>query len=126
MSFPLLKHFMKKNWAIWMGFLAFLLMEILACIFMMEEISSMGGIMGIGVSGASTLSFVAELLPLYCSMFVMAYCIFIVFRLLYKPVDSTSLSSHLSSGITRKKYITTAAAFMVLSVLAMFVIVFVV
>ena len=127
MSLPLLKHFIKKNWAIWLGFLAFLMMEMLVCIFMMDEIAAMlpEGFMGVSITGASTLAFVAGLLPLYTSMFVMAFVIFIVFRTLYKPVDSTSLNAHLSSGITRKQYILTAAVFLTGAVFAMFVIMFV-
>lgn len=126
MSFPLLKYFIKKNWALWLGFLAFLMMEMLVCIFMMEEIAGMlpEDFLGVKLTGASTLAFVAGLLPLYTAMFVMAYCIFMVFRTLYKPVDSSSLSTHLASGITRQQYITTAAVFLIGSVFAMFAVMF--
>lgn len=126
MSWPLLKYFVKKNWALWLGFLAFLMMELLVCIFMMEEIAEMlpENFLGVSLNGATTLAFVAGLLPLYSSMFVMAYCIFVVFGTLYKPIDSTSMSAHLSCGITRKQYLATAAIFLVSSVFAMFAVVF--
>ena len=124
MNWTLLKYFIKKNWALWLGFLAFLMMEMIVCILMVDTIPEMmDGMLGIE-SGASMLDFVANLLPIYCSMFVMAYCIFIIFRTLYKPIDSTSLSSHLAAGTSRKKYIVTAAVFLAASVFAMFVVMF--
>jgi hypothetical protein len=128
MNRTLLRHFIKKNWIIWLGFLAFLMFEMLVCIFMMDTIAEMlaGDIMGITITGGDTLGFVGGLMPLYTSLFVMAFVIFAVFRLVYKPIDSTSLSAHLTSGMTRKRYIITAGVFLVSMIFAMFAIMYVV
>ncbi|MCL1901739.1 MAG: hypothetical protein FWG51_05020, partial [Firmicutes bacterium] len=123
MNFALFKMMFKKNFTLIIGFTVFILLELVVCIFMFEDIAGMN-ILGIG--GDEILSFTSSLLPIIGVMFPMAFYVFMVFRLIYKPVDSTSLSSHLSAGMKRTTYLTTAAVFILSSLLIIFFIVFIV
>lgn len=123
MSLTLFKSMLKKNWTIILGLTAFILMELVVCIFMFEDIAGMN-ILGIG--GSEILSFTASVLAIIGTMFPTVFFVFMVFRLVYKPIDSTNLSSHLSAGIKRTTYITTAAIFIFTSLFIIFLIVFVV
>ena len=124
MSLPLLKMFLKKNWLIWVGFTVFFLFELLACIFLMDMID---GLEVLGISGGEgTLYFMSTVMPLLGYMFPMVFYIFIVYRVIFRPIDSTSMGTVLSSGIKRTTYISTAVVFLIVSLFAMFTTVFVV
>ncbi|MDR0462255.1 MAG: hypothetical protein LBG88_02895 [Christensenellaceae bacterium] len=135
MSRPLLKYFVKKNWYLLAGFTGLLLLEFVICIFMMNLIKGMtdkllGGAPGLSedapVDGAYALSFISNLFPMYGVMFPMVFYIMTIFKVLSKPVDNTSLSAHLMTGMPRWKYIATAAVFVLGSIFAIFLSVFVV
>ena len=127
MNISLLKYFFKKNWLLWLGFTAFLLFELVVCIFMMDLIAEMmpEWFLG-GISGENTLGFISYLLPLCGFMFPMVFYILLIYRMLHRPIDSTSISPLFAAGVKRHAYITSAAIFLTLSLFAMFTTVFVV
>jgi len=122
MSLPLFKMFIKKNWMILVGFTLFLLFELLACVLMMDMIGEMGflGIEG----GDGTLYYMSTVMPLLGFMFPMVFYIFIVYRIIHRPIDSTSMSPILASGVKRTTYIITAAVFLIVSLVVMFTVMF--
>ena len=126
MSRPLFIYFIKKNWAIWAGFTAYILFELVVCIFMMEQIAEMlpEGFMGIQVNGESTLLFIGSLIPTVGCLFAMPFYILISYRTVYRPIDTTSINTHLSSGMKRTTYLTTAALFLAFSLFMMFFAIF--
>jgi hypothetical protein len=136
MNFHLLKYFIKKNWLVWLGVLAFIHMELLVCIFMMELIADMMSKIeipglgtfdaGITVDGEYALTYVSGLFPMYMCMFPMIFFIITIHKLMSKAVDTTALSPILATGITRRQYILTVAAFIGLSLFAMFFVTFLV
>jgi len=134
MSLALLKYFTKKNWMIWAGVTAFMLFEVLVCIFLMEMIVELTAQMGITTAdtpdgrpnGAFALKYVAELYPMMACLFPMVFFIMMAHKLLSKPVDNSSISTFLSAGIKRTTYVATAAVFMAIAMVAMFTVLFVV
>jgi len=132
MNMPLFKMFIKKNWMILAGFTLFFLFELLACVFLMEMIDGMG-FLGIGggeekvmSTGEKTIFYMSTVMPLLGYMFPMVFYIFIVYRIIFRPIDTTSLSPVLASGVKRKEYIATAAMFLIVSLVVMFSTIFVV
>jgi len=123
-NLTLLKYFLKQNWMIWLGFLGFLLLEMCACIFLMDYLDAMMGaiesVPGFSITGGGVLSYSAGLFASYGIMFSMIYYIFVTYRILYRPVDNTSMSAHLATGIKRRVYLNTGALFLLLSIIAMF------
>jgi len=121
MNFTLLKMMFKKNWILLVAFTAFVLFELLVCIFMFKEIADMG-ILGIG--GIEIQSFTTSLLPSIAVILPMVFYLFLIYRLAFKPIDSTSLSSELSAGIKRTTYLATGAIFITAMLFVMFFAIF--
>jgi len=123
MSWPLFKYFLKKNWMIWVGVTAFCLFELVACVFLMDIVSDLPEEFLGGFGGESILEIMSILLPMLMFMFPMIFIIFTIYRLVYRPIDST-LSPTLAAGVKRTTYLTTAAVFLVVSLFLMFSVVF--
>ena len=135
MSFPLFKTLIKQNWKLWAIFMGLLLfyMGILIVIYdvmidFQETLESMpaelGGIYGLeGWENALTYtaSFFFQQLVF---VFSMIFYIMLSNKLVNKPVDNTSISAHLSSSMSRSKYIVTTGVFLISSIFAMFLVMF--
>jgi len=126
MNKTLLRFFIKSNWAIWLGFLLFTLFEVLVMVAMYDLMRAPEMQEFMNIQATDILTMVATSLPIMAAIFTTAYTVFIVFRLVYRPVDSTSIGAHLSAGIKRSTYIITAIFFLVASLVLMYTIIFVV
>jgi|GEM_PF-2777623 len=137
-SFSLFKHFVKKNWLVWLGVLLFIHMELLVCIFMMSLIADITSQMssfipGLGemntkvkVDGQYALSYIATLYPMYMCMFPLIFIVFVIHKLMSKSVDTTSISTYFAAGITRKQYAITAFVFVAAALACMFFVTFII
>ena len=133
MNLPLLKYFIKKNWKIWAIFTAihiFYLSVITAMStdpLMRESMEFLN--MGMG-GGMLSDVFIAQVVSgmaffgLIVFVFSMIYYVIMSHKLAHKAVDSTTLSSHLSSSISRRQYIVTAAVFLAGSLFVLYLILF--
>lgn len=121
MSMPLFLMMLKKNWVTLLAVTGFILMEMSACIFMFDQID---GLNFFGIGGDGILAFVESVLPLIGVIFPMVFYVYIIFRLVFKPVDGTSLNSYLSAGVKRTTYLLTAMVFVVASLITIFTVVY--
>ena len=134
MSFPLLKVFTKANWKLWAIFTGILLLYMVILVFSFDQIKEAmnaleGGanpeILGISFPMDSRFNLLAGMyFDMLIFMFPMIFYIILANKLVSKSVDDNSMSAHLSSSLSRRKYTTTAALFLTLSLVAMFFVVF--
>ncbi|MCL2586715.1 MAG: hypothetical protein FWE31_00560 [Firmicutes bacterium] len=127
MSGTLLKSLLKKNAVLYWCFMAVIMVYFSLVIFMYPLIVDMmtgetgGGIFGdmfdVGDIGVYTATMLGELLW----SFGLVLFIMLVFRLIFRPVDSGSLSMHLMSGISRTKYMLTALTFLAIKLTTLFI-----
>ena len=132
-NFTLFKYFLRSNYLVWLGVMAFIMLEFVVVILMMPDIADVVNKMGFGVElgeqkvdGVFALAYVAGLFPMYMSMFPMLFFIFAINKMVSRAVDTTSLSSVLATGIKRRDYLITAAIFVAVSITAMFFVTFIV
>ena len=123
MSWPLLKYFIKKNWWIVAALTAFIMFELVVTIAMFDLIKDMDFL---GLGGTTVQEFTISALPSLLFMFTMLFYILIIYFIIVRPIDTTSMSSHLASGIRREKYLTSAFVFLAVSLLSIFVVIFVI
>ena len=128
LSFPLLKIFLKNTWKLWAIFVGILLMYMLIMVFtfdqMREAMQSME-VMGLTVVMDSRFDMLASMyFDMIVFMFPMIFYIILANKLVSKTVDDKSMSSFLSSSLSRRQYTVTAALFLVASIVAMFFVVF--
>jgi len=130
MSFPLFKHFLKQNWKLWAIFVGVLLGYMLILVFIFDQMQEqMGGGDMMGITFDMTSRF-GLLISAYWGqialMFPIVFYIMLANKLVSKNVDNNSMSAYLSSSLSRKKYVTTAAVFFAPSIFMMFFAVFVI
>jgi len=132
MSFPLLKVFTKNTWKLWLLFTGILLMYMIVLIFSFDqlvEMMNMAGdnpeILGITFPMSSRFDLLAGMyFDMLIFMFPMIFYIILANRLVSKAVDDNSMASYLSSSMSRRQYTVTAAFFLIISLVAMFFVVF--
>jgi hypothetical protein len=125
MNFPLLKMLIKKNWLTWSVYTGVCLMYYAILVFTKEEISGFAGEYydGADIFEIDMLTYIASVF--FSSImwtFPMIFYIFIAHKMVNKAVDNTSISTYLSSSVSRTEYAVTCAAFLLLSIAAMFVV----
>lgn len=131
----LFKFFLKKNWKM-LGIFAILISFYCGIIVFMATDQMMVEAMGflnkesatkdLGISDATlamniTLSVFQGMIMF---IFVMVFYVLLNQKLLYKAVDTTSLSSILATPVSRKQYITTAYIFMAKCIFALYLLAF--
>jgi hypothetical protein len=133
MSFPLFKFFIKNNWRLWLimalvssfylGAIALMATDpmIISALDFLNMALQIGAI---AEAEAAAMVTVALGYGFACVVITMIYYILISNILVNKAVDNNSLSAHLSLNISRKKYITTAAVFLCVSVFALYLVLF--
>jgi len=126
MSKPLFLNLMKKNlplWGVFTGILVFYLVVIVFT-FGIPEVRDSFAIIGIEVGTDITLMDYTAMgfFGTVMFMFPPIFFIMLAYKLVYKPIDSNSLSSFLSTPISRKKYILTTGVLYLVAIFAMFLI----
>ena len=128
LNFPLLRVFIKNTWKLWIIFVGILLMYMLIMVFtfdqMREAMESME-VMGLAIVMDSRFDMLTSMyFDMIIFMFPMIFCIILANKLVSKTVDDNSMSSFLSSSLSRRQYTVTAALFLMMSIVAMFFVVF--
>jgi ABC-2 type transport system permease protein len=136
MNASLFKFFIKSNWKVWLIIAAILAACLVMIVSMYDIMSGLGELlesMGLppevadalgGFDSALTYFSIVFFTEDMTFMFGIIYGIIIAYKLMYKPVDSTSLGSFLTAGISRKSYVATAGVFMLASMFALFLVIF--
>lgn len=133
MSFSLMKVFIKKNWKLWSIFTSILLMYMFVMILsfdqMKEMMDTLGGndpeMMGIVFMLDSRFDLLASMyFDMLIFIFPMVFYIMLANKIVSKTVDDNSMSAYLASSLSRSKYTTTAAVFLILSITSMFFVIF--
>lgn len=120
---PLFKFFLKQNWKMLLIFVAAIGFYCGIIVFMATDpmmVEAMGFLnmesatttMGITEATLAMNITLAVFQGMIMYIFVMIFYVLLVHKLLYKTVDTTSLSSLLSTPVSRKQYIATAYIFM--------------
>lgn len=133
MNFSLLKVFIKKNFKLWSIFTFILLLYMFIMILSFDQMKEMMDTMDGNNPEMMGIVFVLEsrfdlLASMYFDMlifiFPMVFYIILANKLVSKTVDDNSMSAYLSSSLSRSKYTTTAASFLILSIVSMFFVIF--
>ncbi|MCL2756429.1 MAG: hypothetical protein FWE45_05285 [Firmicutes bacterium] len=127
MSFVLLKKMFKQNavlfWAFVAGIVLYYGLVVLMYPVIADMMEDMGGIWAEMFSVGRIDEFAASMLGEIVWMIGLILFIMLVFRLIYKSVDSGSLSMQLMAGISRKKYIVTSCVYLLLNLFIIFALV---
>jgi len=132
---PLVKVQFKKNWMLWAIFTGITVLYLALIILTFDKINeamsngSMSDMMNSFGYDSSTWSnimlytanmFFGQLVLILPMVFYLIICN----KIIYKPVDDTSMSSYMSSSISRKQYVASTGIFLASSIIAMFALVF--
>ena len=132
MSLPLFKHLTKQNWVLFTIFAGLMMFYLLVLILIYPTMTSMVdmfdqfpelfdgvyGMEGWETAMTYTASFYSKSLVF---AFSMIFYIMLSNKLVNKTVSNTSLSSYLSTSLSRTKYIVTCGIFFAVSIITIFV-----
>lgn len=134
-SKPLFKRVIRSNWKIWLLITAVLCLYMTMCcaVFTPDALGNMGSLMeNMGAMGnlfgsmASVIDFIGQAFyGMIAVMFPMVYCIVVGNRLIAAQVDRGSMAYLLATPTKRRQVTVTSAVFMVVSLVLMYMIVFV-
>jgi ABC-2 type transport system permease protein len=124
MNAPLLKFFVRKNWKLWAIFAGIITFYLGVIVVMATDpmmVEAMGFLnletateaLGITEATLALNITVAIFQGMIMYVFVMIFYVLLVQKILYKAVDTTSMSSILATPISRRQYIITAYLFLV-------------
>lgn len=134
--FALFKFFLKKNWKM-LGIFAILIIFYCGIIVLMATDQMMVEAMGflnketatdaLGISDATLAMNItlAVFQGMIMFIFVMVFYVLLNHKLLFKAVDTTSLSSILATPVSRKQYIIAAFVFMASCIFALYLLAFI-
>jgi len=136
MNLPLLKFFIKTNWkmlAIFAALISFYLGTIVVMATDPMMVEAMGflnmesAVEAVGSEALLAMNItVAVMQGMIMFVFVMVFYVLLANKLLYKSIDTTSMSSFLSSPISRRQYIITSFIFMAKCIFALYLLAFII
>jgi len=127
MSLTILKSLLKKNallyWIFTAVIVGYFFLSILMFPLVQQLFENMPPAFADLFGDTTVTGYTAMLFGELVWPFGMILFIMLVFRTIYKPVDSGSLSTHLMGGVSRNKYMITACVFLALKLIIMFVLI---
>ena len=131
MSWPLFKALIKRNWPMWAIFTAVSVVYIALIVLTKQLMADV--VENIAHEGSEMESFRDMSILQYTSssfflgiitIFLMVYYVMLSNKLVHKAADNTSMGAYLTAPISRTKYISTAAMFLLTSIFALYLLVF--
>lgn len=124
MNWTLYKVFFKKNLTLWAIFVGVCCLYLLIMTFTKEMLDEVMAEM-MGGQGTDILTYLATTyFDSIITMFPMVFYVMVAHKLVAKAVDNTSMSTYLTSGISRRTYTATAAVYLLSSIFLLFAILF--